>query len=100
MSKHTPGPWKQFAPDIINHGVDENYRTIVAGDGFYNDEALPRGFGLTGYINPADARLIAAAPEMYEALDLIMSAYGHIFPVERAKEFASVLAKSRGEIPE
>lgn len=69
---HTPAPWKQSAPKI--DGVaDEIYRQIVAGCGYFpdehEDEPGSTGFKLTGFIKPADARLIAAAPDMYAALN-------------------------------
>lgn len=59
---HTPGPWKEHAPNV-DGTVDETYRRITAGVGFCHGRDEP-GFQLTGYIRPADARLIAAAPEL------------------------------------
>ena len=58
MSKFTSGPWfitEQDPPEI--HGSDER-RTVVC------ITTAPR----SNEWNMADARLIAAAPEMYEAL--------------------------------
>jgi hypothetical protein len=61
MSKHTPGPWKiehDYKPYVINAGAGH---TICAITG-------------TAAIRPeaeANARLIAAAPEMLEALKLV-----------------------------
>lgn len=60
---HTRGPWA-----LIPHGgphmePDPNYWAICAG----SDEdwyANMGGFRLTGFISPADAHLIAAAPEL------------------------------------
>jgi len=62
MSKFTPGPWlitEQDPPEI--HGNDER-RTVVC------ITTAPR----SNEWNMADARLIAAAPEMYEALQLAL----------------------------
>lgn len=53
MSKHTPGPW------------------IIADDGTIEAKHLGR-VGFLTHAAPADAALIAAAPEMYEALKGIL----------------------------
>src|SRR5207302_4693968 len=71
-ASHTPGPWKEYAPAIWNDAhteevVDENYRYIEAGKAFSQDGT--GGFHLTGFIRREDARLIAAAPDMLEALE-------------------------------
>ena len=60
---HTPGPWREYAPTISGE-IDENYRYIEA-----DDPAAPtrRAFMLTGFVSPADARLIAAAPDLLNA---------------------------------
>ena len=52
----TPGPWKI--------GAIESGRMAVDGA---NDEEV------TGWIDPEDAYLIAAAPELYEALDGLLA---------------------------
>jgi hypothetical protein len=63
VSAHTPGPWRVYHGDILdnNYGemvADLDNRTLVVTD-------RPR---LGNF--EADARLIAAAPELYEALTL------------------------------
>lgn len=62
MSKHTPGPWRDNGDPTMDDPSEE-YHEIVGGRGCY-----PDGFALTGYISTANARLIAAAPELLEAL--------------------------------
>lgn len=62
---HTPGPWRQHAP-VIDGQVEQDYRTIRGGDGLRGT-----GFELTGFIAEADARLIAAAPELLDACKLV-----------------------------
>lgn len=52
--KNTPGPWNAH-----------NWRVIAEVDGFPICDVEPR---LTGDITAANARLIAAAPELFEAL--------------------------------
>lgn len=54
MSKHTPGPWVIGA---IESGM-------MAVDGANGEE-------VTGFVSPADARLIAAAPDLLQALKVI-----------------------------
>ena len=69
--KHTPGPWK-FDPEddsIVGHDVHISIATI---DHF--DEGGEKGFNF-GPISSANARLIAAAPELLEALQALDEAY-------------------------
>lgn len=59
---HTPGPWRYFDP--IGDAVDSEcgpYLQIAAGEGY---TLGGNGFGITGYISEADARLIVAAPDL------------------------------------
>ena len=62
MSAYTPAPWywADNAP-----GAPKNYRMILDADGFTIAEPSPMG--------EADARLIAAAPELLAALQMIDS---------------------------
>ncbi len=69
MSTHTPGPW------IASHrrGQDGNYRTEVyspehGGIATCDWTMKHCGNGVTETYREANARLIAAAPEMLEAL--------------------------------
>lgn len=62
-AKHTPGPWRLDDP-IHGDVLGDGYHAIDAGAGI----GPGRGFGLCGFMSPADARLIAAAPELLEAL--------------------------------
>jgi hypothetical protein len=57
MSKHTPGPWR-FEP----HSVGSNYMLI------YCSNTPGEGDNVRGYCGAANARLIAAAPDMLDAL--------------------------------
>jgi hypothetical protein len=61
MSKHTPAPWTT----ISNPYEDgKPYYYISAGRGFHGE-----GFSFSGIIPDADARLIAAAPDLLAALE-------------------------------
>src|SRR5688572_10620114 len=65
----TPGPWREHAPDIADVGVTENYRYIQGGAECESFGSSPPQWGsehfcVSGYITPANARLIAAAPDL------------------------------------
>ena len=70
MKKHTQGEWKERAKVILGCETNEEYREINAGDGFYS-YVTNTGFSLTGYVSPADSKLIAAAPDLLEALEFL-----------------------------
>ena len=64
MTKHTPGPWEVVRED--EHEWSIWYKYYVDG------EKRPRSSWLADSINSeADARLIAAAPDLIEALKSI-----------------------------
>ena len=95
---HTPGPWKEYAPAIACEKnspfkmIDENYRYISAGRRF-DGRGTHEGFTLTGFISPEDARLIAAAPELLEALILAAKCCGANLEVKAIAEAAIRKAK-------
>lgn len=107
MREFTPGPWTvKFHP--FNDGTP--YFRISAGVPYTNHEDM--GFSLAAIMREPDARLIAAAPEMYEALELLLSLpialeeLKHLHrgvgtkTANRAWLLAeSALAKSRREVP-
>lgn len=75
----TPGPWREYAPSIWNEAhteliEQENYRYVEGGKGYFcrNGDATGDGFGLAGSIRPVDARILAAAHQMLEALDALI----------------------------
>ena len=59
MSKHTPKPWK--AEFVGSSGSGDNI------DDVYEVHAAGGHFRVAEYMTPADARLIAAAPDLLEA---------------------------------
>lgn len=61
MNAHTPGPWK-CKPDPYPDGMP--YFRFEAGDPYGYGEKM--GFKASAIMREADARLIAAAPTMYE----------------------------------
>ena len=82
-TKWTPGPWSPY------HGGDTNLWWIV-----YDHEGCELGSGDGGF-DEGDANLIAAAPELYEALEALLE-YRDKWAVEKAR---AALAKARGEQP-
>lgn len=58
-SKHTPGPW---TIELSGYG------SIICKDGKSMAVAWPEGLGGPSFPHEANARLIAAAPELLEAL--------------------------------
>jgi hypothetical protein len=70
MSKHTPGPWSVSPPwmgfSVINGSDDKMVFAIAAGS---PEEKRPDDEC------EANARLIAAAPEMLEALKVLLDEY-------------------------
>ena len=87
MSKFTKGKWKTAAPhEYIVYEDFTKDKLIIASEieGYTEEEAN------------ANARLIAAAPEMYELLkeELIpTSDYGGIISFEREKKIKTLLAR-------
>lgn len=99
-AQFTPGPWR--------YGPATNYSGLyIAPGNRYPILAALHENGRCEAINfpgqtEANARLIAAAPELYEALEELLSAtkevgYVHYAPMRRKAE--AVLAKARGETP-
>ena len=94
MAKFTPGPW------IIDEHLDiRNKRSHVIAQVSH----MPGKIGGKDVFNPksmANARLIAAAPEMYELLkeELIpTSDYGGILSFSRENKVKELLARIDGE---
>ena len=89
MTKHTPGPWR------IEPG--ENWRVYLVN----NDYGHAIGeIVYTDTRKPADARLIAAAPELLEALNGMLQLFSDTEDMEdyETVKFARfVVAKAIGE---
>ncbi len=88
---HTPGPW-QFKELSLGEGFE------ISGTEYSNNYALCSAVGKSW--EEADAHLIAAAPELLEALQSIMSSKVESNPElwHRAKLAAcAAIAKATGE---
>ena len=92
---HTPGPWREYAPKIKNK-INEQYRYIEADE---PGEKFKRAFMLSGFVSPADTRLIAAAPELLDALQWAVSQIEDDLDPEHGATLAhvrAVIAKATG----
>jgi hypothetical protein len=79
--KHTPGPWTATL-------YDEDFHTIETSAGV----AVAEGY------NKADARLIAAAPDLLEALCNVLSYVPHgDMPVTIYDNARAAIAKAEGK---
>lgn len=109
-TKFTPGPWEAVPEKLYNGRFHAAGRTpsVFCGDRKIADAHLPLGaFRKDGPSEEAEAnaRLIAAAPDLYNTLKAIFDCYEGGYSAESfaihvepfVQEAASVLAKARGE---
>jgi len=93
MSEFTPGPWRKG--DVGELMLKNKYREIIS-----DDRKIGLVYGIIDQDNNANANLIAAAPEMYAALEMVLNQSwdGPIDAEHYArKQAAAALAKARGE---
>ncbi len=92
-SAHTPGPWK-----IGHAGIGHSDCRLIYSD-YQRDEVA----GATHYIahciyNEANARLIAAAPDLLEACEWLLFSMNADFEEPDAQEYArQAIAKAKGK---
>lgn len=100
-TKFTPGPWSIFGP--LSDKDEPAYRVSAERTLLLTVSPCPDGF-VRGE-NKANAHLIAAAPELYQALEKAVESYGKPggpwnYPDEPGAWLAmaqAALAKARGE---
>jgi hypothetical protein len=66
-TKHTPGPWEWVGRDLEQKGGE--YKTVIGSEVSCGTFCYGGSVDMT--VSEADARLIAAAPELLEALILL-----------------------------
>lgn len=89
--EHTPGPWSASEDKHSGHYDVSSVKEVIAQVLYVNNEAGGRGL--------ADARLIAAAPELLEALDFMVNVSRSTpgFSPMAREQAERALAKARGE---
>lgn len=97
MSKHTPGPWAYSADFSDYDSIHTDFR-LDAGD-----MEIIGGCGCCGsptISSEADARLIAAAPELLEALEAFISIDYRSWDANAQTKWeacCAAIAKAKGE---
>ena len=93
---YTKGPWDVGCPTIMDEATGNFMATIRTPQG--TPIAVMRDWGKPD-TERANARLIAAAPELYQVLDHLvknlLAGHGTAGPTERAKV---ILRKAKGEL--
>ena len=93
---HTPGPWEIYAGMIVKFG--ETGRNIcelsAAPTGLAVKHESPNHANMSEPELQANARLISQAPEMLEALELLIAQGA--FPTEAYEKALAVIRKVRG----
>ncbi|HLE57237.1 MAG TPA: hypothetical protein VJB15_09150 [Rhodothermia bacterium] len=99
MAKHTPGPWNERGYGL-DHGVKDKDGRIVA----HVVRSAKHG-GITHDERDANASLIAAAPELLEALKAIVDGHktiGHgerfSAPYELLEKASAAIDKAEGKV--
>lgn len=87
---HTPGPWEH-----IQHGWDGSY--IVGDDPRVNHKRHIADVNLYHDGSEANASLIAAAPDLLEALESLVNSHAPGANFQAVNNARKVIAKARGE---
>ncbi len=106
MSKHTPGPW-QVVTELNCYGSGLREEVFAVYDDKGETHICDTGKSSNDFAK-ADAALIAAAPEMLEALGAALDiledtkfckiAFDDDLTWQKVKSIQKVLAKARGEL--
>lgn len=88
-AKHTPGPWSEFGPGNPQ---------VYGGDPVRRIAVLDRQTGASMDECYANARLIAAAPELLAALEGVRDFWaGGDCPEDLWEELTTAIAKAKGK---
>jgi hypothetical protein len=95
MSKHTPGPW---GLDKDAHRHDPGF---YGGEEGYHRINIPGVTDITGFCGDANAHLIKAAPDLYEALEELLAMRSKCFIPNEGdwwdNKARAALARAKGE---
>ena len=93
MSKHTPGPWfvDHKSPFLVRAGDDIDGRHIA--------HIGPANYTPRFDVDEPNAHLIAAAPDLLEALEYCLDCLGDEFalPADCQSNARAAIARARGE---
>lgn len=88
--KHTPGPWK-------NVSFDEAYKASIQAPNSRCNIGTLGGFGTNQETTQANARLIAAAPELLELVKRTLAVADDDCPRRYIQDAKQLIAKIEGE---
>ena len=100
MSKHTPGPWDWYGSNLLCGGKRQSEIILNSADDGkpYGHHAALIEHHWDGDVAKANARLIAAAPDLLEALQDMVSDHASLSAATLAFTRAAI-AKATGEQP-
>lgn len=100
MSKHTPGPWY-----VLNGGTDDTAISTKPAGNHYDDDNEVLGYSEWLRVKDDDLTLMAAAPELLDALKELYYAADsgqfyddHDEAVDRLRRARVIIAKATGEM--
>lgn len=97
MATHTPGPWTAHEPQDQEHPGHKTYGWLVShNSGVGGRSQLVSGYSPIAPLCEADARLIAAAPDLLAALQDIAA---HSHDTQAASIARVAIAKAEGNSP-
>jgi len=97
MSKYTPGPWEFECEDVGTYGSNFWLESKSGEEIICQGETEHDGVLIKGQDFVANARIIAAAPEMLEALERIFEI--ELGMSEKTESIAKkAIAKAKGEM--
>ncbi len=93
MNKHTPGPWNATKFNPVTGDIDDCYLYVEPGIAVIERKVKGRD-----HHDTANARLIAAAPDLLEALSEIINDGGKfVMTHELHRKARAAIARARGE---
>jgi len=95
QATHTPGPWKAQKPRGHQHAIDRKWEIVAPIPNSGGEMVVVGEHTGIECLNEANARLIAAAPDLLAALSVLMSLHDN--PLSK-EVFAVAISKARAAI--